>query len=91
VPHFQQGARSATRKRLLQTAVTALLETAATDGERAALHLFLVQGERRTPPLAKALGLTDLPAYEQRCEVKRFKDRVLKRIERAVQRSSAAK
>jgi hypothetical protein len=86
---FQQGAGSARRERFVRTGVTALLETAVTDGERAALRLFLVQGERGTAPLAKALGLNDLPTSEQRCEVKRFKDRVLKRIRRAVQRSTA--
>jgi hypothetical protein len=93
-PAFQHGAGSATGERFLRTAVTALLETPVTDGERAALRLFLVQGERGTPPLAEALGLNALPASEQRCEVKRFKDRVLKRLKRiarAVQRSTASK
>jgi hypothetical protein len=37
-------------------------------------------GERRTAPLAVALGYGDRPPAEQRQEVKRFKDRLRKRI-----------
>ena len=41
------------------------------------------QGERSTEVFADALGLGDLPLSETRKEVKRFKDRLKKRIERS--------
>jgi hypothetical protein len=40
-------------------------------------------GERRTEVYAAALGITHLPWEEQRREVKRVKDRLTKRCERA--------
>jgi RNA polymerase sigma-70 factor, ECF subfamily len=49
--------------------------------ERAALRCWL-DGETRTAPLAAALGAAGLTPSEQRREVKRFKDRVLKRLAR---------
>jgi hypothetical protein len=39
-------------------------------------------GERRTAALAAALAAGDLPAGEQGVEVKRFKDRMRRRIAR---------
>jgi RNA polymerase sigma-70 factor (ECF subfamily) len=51
-------------------------------GEAAALEL-LRQGERKTAPYAAALGITDLPEAEQRQQVKRVKDKLKKRLERA--------
>ena len=50
--------------------------------ERNALQIWLA-GERRTAVLATALGIANLPSPEQRREVKRFKDRLRKRFERA--------
>ena len=50
--------------------------------ERRAL-LLLLSGERNSALLAGALGIGDLSRDEQRREVKRFKDRVLKRVLRA--------
>lgn len=44
---------------------------------------LLRAGENRTGPLAAALGLADRPADEQRAEVKRTRDRLLKRLRRA--------
>lgn len=41
------------------------------------------QGEWRTPAFAIILGITHLPASEQRREVKRVKDRLKKRLERS--------
>ena len=40
-------------------------------------------GERKTAAYALALGIADRPAAEQRREVKRVKDRLQKRLERA--------
>jgi hypothetical protein len=57
------------------------VETAATVVERKAAALWL-DGERRTARLAEALGLSGLSMADQRLEVKRFKDRLLKRVAR---------
>lgn len=53
-----------------------------TEGEARALALMR-QGERKTGVYAEALGIAHLNAEAQRREVKRVKDRVQKRIERA--------
>jgi RNA polymerase sigma-70 factor, ECF subfamily len=58
-----------------------ILEVAVGRAERKALHCWL-KGERRTLVLAAALGLGGLSILQQRREVKRFKDRVLKRLGR---------
>jgi RNA polymerase sigma-70 factor (ECF subfamily) len=50
--------------------------------EAQALEL-LQMGERKTGPYAAALGITHLPAAEQRQQVKRVKDKLKKRLERA--------
>ncbi len=52
------------------------------DAERRVLELML-RRERRTAAFAAALGITDLPVEEQRREVKRVKDRLGKRVQRA--------
>ncbi len=54
---------------------------AASSAEKRALELWL-GGERRTTALAEALGIEGLPTLQQRSDVKRFKDRVLKRLVR---------
>ena len=41
------------------------------------------EGERRTAVFARALGLEDRPPGEQEREVKRVKDRIKKRMQRA--------
>jgi RNA polymerase sigma-70 factor (ECF subfamily) len=58
-----------------------ILEVANTAIEREALVCWL-SGQRRTSPLARALSLGELSQPEQRREVKRFKDRILKRVAR---------
>jgi hypothetical protein len=58
-----------------------ILDVAIDDTEREALGRWL-HGERRTGPLARALGAGVLPVPEQRRAVKRFKDRIMKRIAR---------
>jgi DNA-directed RNA polymerase specialized sigma24 family protein len=60
-----------------------ILEAAAGPKEQFALRLWL-DGERRTGPIAAVLGLSHLDAHGQRQEVKRFKDRVKKRIRRSL-------
>lgn len=57
-----------------------VLGAATTSGERAAVRLWL-SGERRTTALA-AILCSGLPVCEQRAEVKRFKDRIVKRVRR---------
>ncbi len=49
------------------------------------VHVFELMraGERKTEAYARLLGLSDRPPDEQRCEVKRIKDRIKKRIGRA--------
>lgn len=51
--------------------------------EQAALMAWL-RGERSTKLLARSLNLFHLPSPEQSAEVKRFKDRVRRRLQRAV-------
>jgi RNA polymerase sigma-70 factor (ECF subfamily) len=58
-----------------------LLAATADNAERRALVAWL-EGDRSTVGLAKSLGLSHLPSIEQRREVKRFKDRVVKRVVR---------
>jgi hypothetical protein len=45
--------------------------------------LLVMDGERKTERFAEALGITHLPLAEQRREVKRFKDRMGKRLVRS--------
>lgn len=58
-----------------------VLTAAVNEAERNALRQWL-DGERRTGPLAAALGISQLWTLEQQRDVKRFKDRLLKRLER---------
>lgn len=66
----------------------AVLEDSSGPAERRAIRLWL-KGERRTDTLASVLGWSGLPAGDQRREVKRFKDRLLKRVDRAAKRTKA--
>jgi RNA polymerase sigma-70 factor (ECF subfamily) len=52
-----------------------------TPEERRVVELLLA-GERRTEVFAEAIGQGQLPAAEQKREVKRVKDRIKKRLER---------
>jgi hypothetical protein len=61
-------------------------ERAEVAAARAWLH-----GERRTEPLAKLLGVSNLADGERRRAVKQFKDRLLKRIERLQRQKHATK
>jgi RNA polymerase sigma-70 factor (ECF subfamily) len=58
-----------------------ILDFAINDAEREALRCWLT-GEHGADRLAQALGVDFLPILEQRRTVKRFKDRILKRIAR---------
>ena len=60
-----------------------ILDIAIDPPEREALFRWL-NGESGTTPLAQALGISALSESQQRREVKRFKDRILKRIARLV-------
>jgi RNA polymerase sigma-70 factor, ECF subfamily len=53
-----------------------------TDDERRLFDLVR-DGEKRTAVLAVALGLGDRPVTEQQREVKRVRDRIIKRLQRA--------
>ena len=53
-----------------------------TPPERTAFELMR-GGEKRTPAFAAALGVEHLPADERTREVKRVKDRIIKRLQRA--------
>jgi DNA-directed RNA polymerase specialized sigma24 family protein len=66
---------------LAERALAQILE-GLTAGERAALELQLA-GERATSAYAQALGIIGLSQAEQEREVKRVKDKLKKRIERA--------
>jgi hypothetical protein len=70
------------------------LELVASEIDRDAVILWL-NGRRRTEALAKTLGLSSLSAAEQRAELKRFHDRMLRRLARVRQaprtKSSARK
>jgi RNA polymerase sigma-70 factor, ECF subfamily len=65
--------------RLPQPVRAQLFKAAVNDAERAALRLLLDVAEPRTRPLATALGVDHLPVSEQQREVKRFKDRLVKK------------
>jgi len=56
--------------------------------EQAVLDLMR-GGERRTAPYASALGILHLPVDARRRQVKRVKDKIIKRIERAGTRDAA--
>jgi hypothetical protein len=65
-----------------------ILGIAIDDAERNALRCWL-SGEHRTGPLALALGVGALTVAEQRRTVKRFKDRMRKRLTRLKSKSCA--
>jgi RNA polymerase sigma-70 factor (ECF subfamily) len=69
---------------VLLAAVAAALPDAR---DRAVLEL-MSEGERRTAAFAELLGAADLPPDEQRKVVKRAKDRIQKRVQRAIARRS---
>jgi RNA polymerase sigma-70 factor, ECF subfamily len=63
------------------TAITRVLGSVCHGAEYQAALLWL-QGERTTAVLSAALSLTHLEPTERRREVKRFKDRMIKRVHR---------
>lgn len=76
--NIQQGADEPEDENL----ASLVAEVAGSDPrERAVLELML-DGERRTRPYVEVLGLHGLPPDEQRREVKRWKDRLKKRLRR---------
>jgi RNA polymerase sigma-70 factor, ECF subfamily len=73
------------RERVQQSQVPAAVRDGLTSQESRVLDLMRIN-ERKTEAYADALGIGDLPASEQRREVKRVKDRLTKRLERASDR-----
>jgi hypothetical protein len=63
-------------------AVLAAVRKTLTEPDRRCLDLMR-EGEKRTVVFAAAAGFSDLPPEEQAREVKRVKDRIKKRIQRA--------
>lgn len=62
--------------------IAAYAAVGLTEPERACLTLYL-DGQRKTAAFAAALGIGQEPMADQRKIVKRIKDRLIKRIERA--------
>ena len=60
----------------------AAVGTDLSDAETEGLML-VIEGERKTEVFARVLGWTHLAPGDQRREVKRFKDRMNKRLERS--------
>ena len=58
------------------------MEASLTEQEKGVLHL-MHEGERRTSVFAQILGIEQLSEVEQRQAVKRVKDRLKRRFERA--------
>jgi RNA polymerase sigma-70 factor (ECF subfamily) len=67
---------------LMSAKVIGALRAKLSPEERRVMDLML-EGERKTRAYAEALGLSGLPAPEQKREVKRVKDRLKKRLERS--------
>ena len=57
--------------------------TVSFTSQEAEVLTLMRQGERRTLEFARVLGISELPAEQQRREVKRVKDRIKRRVERA--------
>jgi DNA-binding CsgD family transcriptional regulator len=57
--------------------------TVSFTSQEAEVLALMRQGERRTLEFARVLGISELPAEQQRREVKRVKDRIKRRVERA--------
>jgi len=70
------------RERVGQAALPAGVSEGLSAGDREVLALMRVR-ERRTELYARAMGILHLPIDEQRRQVKRAKDRLNKRLERA--------
>ena len=62
--------------------LVAQMEASLTEQEKGVLHL-MHEGERRTSVFAQVLGIEQLSEMEQRQAVKRVKDRLKRRFERA--------
>lgn len=68
--------------RLRNDVIPREVQAGLTAEEREVLELMM-DGERKTEPYARALRIVHLPADQQRRDVKRVKDRLMKRIRRA--------
>jgi hypothetical protein len=62
---------------------TAITAKVSLSPEEAQVLTLMRQGERKTVEFARVLGISDWPADQQRREVKRAKDRINRRLERA--------
>lgn len=82
--------RAAPERRLdeIDPALLAGIAAALPEERDRRVFQLIVEGERRTAVFAAALGLDGHPLPEQRREAKRAKDRVLKRVQRQLQRDS---
>jgi RNA polymerase sigma-70 factor (ECF subfamily) len=84
---FDQPIRAGVEHFEIRHDLEVLLSTLADEGvvagqtERRALRL-LMEGERSPEVWARVLGVAGRPAEEQRREVKRLKDRLLRRLRR---------
>jgi hypothetical protein len=74
--------REESEREELMHAIASQAERSITSEEQRVLAL-LADGERSTAAFARVLGLTDSPEDEQRREVKRVKDRIKRRLQRA--------
>jgi RNA polymerase sigma-70 factor (ECF subfamily) len=87
-PHQEEGdpalvvEREEEGREALARAVSLDIEQGFTREEQRVFELML-KGERRTDAFARALAIADLPERHQRKEVKRIKDRIKRRIQRA--------
>ncbi|MFQ5741084.1 MAG: RNA polymerase sigma factor [Acidobacteriota bacterium] len=85
VEHLVWDGNRGTEERLTQgIRARRIAEEVAQVLDEKELEVFelMVAGERRTSEFAEMLGLSKLPSPEQRREVKRWKDRIKKRLQR---------
>lgn len=81
VESAEDPAEMVARSEPLSPRTLALVRSAFDDAEWEIVQLML-DGERRTGPYAALLGLAERPPQEQARQVKRVKDRLLKRLQR---------
>ena len=74
----------AQRSRQLEQVMDLCNDVTWSSRDQRTLHRFL-EGERNPAVLASVLGVSNRSPHEQRAEIKRFKDRVIKRLRRLVQ------
>jgi RNA polymerase sigma-70 factor (ECF subfamily) len=81
----EDPALQAERQGALKPGLSRVLDAAFTPREREIIEL-IQHGERRTSTYARCLGITHLSPSDQRREIKRVKDRLLKRLRRLAPR-----